>query len=40
VTQLGAELRATLQQSRDLVERAGRHELVPGWVHTEVSVLF
>ena len=39
LAQLDAELRATLRQSRDLLERAGRHQLMPGWVHTDTDLL-
>lgn len=39
VQQLRAELRTTLQQSRDLVDRAARHTLVSGWVHTDPDLL-
>ena len=39
LNQLEAELRVTLQQSRDLVERAGRHALMPGWGHADTDLL-
>ena len=37
--QLRADLRTTFLQSRDLVDRAERHTLAPGWVHTDPHVL-
>jgi predicted O-methyltransferase YrrM len=39
VAQLRAELRATLRQSADLVDRARRRTLVAGWVHTDPDLL-
>ena len=39
VGQLRAELRTTIQQSLDLVDRARRHTVAAGWVHTDPKIL-
>jgi predicted O-methyltransferase YrrM len=39
VAQLRAELRTTLLQSRDLVDRATQHTLTAGWLHTDAELL-
>jgi hypothetical protein len=39
IEQLLAELRTTVQQSRDLVDRAQRRTLSGGWIHTDPEIL-
>jgi len=39
IKQLRAELRATVQQSRDFMDRAAHRTLEAGWIHTDPEIL-